>query len=913
MKRLSIYIFSLILCCFFPTFCGLSNILSHEVKGFDYKLLETAGHPRLILDEAGFEDLRQKLSSPQGGAGNILNELHGVALKHAEQNITKDIAISHTLEGKRLLSQSRMALMQIFSYSYVYKTSGDERYALKVRDILKNVCSFPDWNPKHFLDVGEMALAVAIGYDWVYDCLSEDEKVLVRNALKTFALEPSIGHSFRENKGNWNSVCYCGCLAAALVLYEYEKPMCRQLIEDLLVDNSAALEEIYSPDGNYGEGYDYWGYGTSFQVLIFMMLQNVFGTTCALDEIPGLDKTAQFMLYMTTPTKGTFSYADGGKRGETLQVAMWWFAAKYGDMSVLANELRLLKSGRYLRDNDRVFPLVLCIAKDLPLDGSETSAPKTKMWSSVNRVPVAMVHTGWKFDNKDIYLGIKGGSATDCGHSHMDAGSFVYEAEGYRWADDYVRPDYLMIEIGMKKVNGDFWVNGQKSLRWDVFKLNNLSHSTLSVAKTDGSVDKNHPTDHIVDARAEILQVFDTDEKRGAELDMTAPLADGVSSAKRTIVVENEKNLAITDVITAKDGMSSVIQWRMNTPAHPYLCKEGIFLQLDGKIMLLKVKSEKAHIVPRMRIFSPGPPDSWIKREWDKDFKNSIVGFEVTVPAGETCTFTTTLVPAVESQIRNSNLCYSGYKSFLNLRYAKMRAETPSNDAGSDRLLDIAIPRGEKPSSGYPVVVYIHGGEFRFGCKTESACSNTFQGFLENGYAVVSLNYYLYLKYNKVEEWPLKGISDPNYTKLLPNLKEAVDAAAADVALALKWLKSNGGEYGLDVGRIALMGGDAGAMAALQAAYKLNAPGVRCVIDLWGCLDPVSCIKAKSCPVFVIHCDKDDMVNTKYAKDIYNQAKSQGLKTSRIEILGGKGHTRYFHVGKWLMPKMLEFLNENMN
>ena len=38
---------------------------------------------------------------------------------------------------------------------------------------MEKVCSYPDWNPKHFLDIGEMVTAVAIGYDWCYDYLNE--------------------------------------------------------------------------------------------------------------------------------------------------------------------------------------------------------------------------------------------------------------------------------------------------------------------------------------------------------------------------------------------------------------------------------------------------------------------------------------------------------------------------------------------------------------------------------------------------------------------------------------------------------------------------------------------------------------------------------------------------------------------
>ncbi|MCQ2168858.1 MAG: heparinase II/III family protein [Bacteroidales bacterium] len=906
MKRFLVgFIFFFVSTCFCLSAEGGANSIN-------YDLLEKAGHPRLILDDAGFADLKAKISST-GTEYEVLKKLHGEVLKHAGQYLSKDVPIKHQLDGKRMLSQSRNALMQIFSYTYVYKTTGDVKYAQKVKDILLNVCSFSDWNPSHFLDTGEMALAVAIGYDWTYDYLGDEDKALILNALKTLALEPSQGHGFRHNEGNWNSVCYCGMLAAALVLYEHEKPLCTQLIEDLLVDNAKAVKGIYSPDGNYGEGYDYWGYGTSFQVLIFTMLQNIFGTTCGLDETAGLDKTAQFMLYMSSATKHTFTYADGGKWAEEPQVAIWWFAHRYGDKSVLCNELRFLKDGRYSRGVDRLFPLVPCIVKDIDLGNAKSIKPEKNIWSSTNGVPVVMVHTGWDFNRNDVYLGIKGGGAADCGHAHMDAGSFVFESNGYRWSDDYVRPDYGMVEREMKKVNGDLWTNDQKSMRWDVFKINNLSHSTISVMKTDGSVDKTHPSDHVAEGRAEILEVYDNDKRFGAKLDMTGPLADGVEKAERTIVLEGGKKLVVTDVITAKAGMSSSLQWRMNTPSRPFLCKNGIFLQFDGTYMLLSVKSEKTHIIPRLKIFSPVRPESWTPRTWDKDMKNSIIGFEVTVPAGEVCTFTTTLVKAQESEIRDANLCYSGYKTFTNLRYGKKRPDNPTGDPNMDRILDIAVPNGEKPAGGYPTVVFVHGGTFQVGSKTESAGIRFIQGFLEKGYAVVSLNFLQTFKLNKVKDWPLKGVYDPAYSKKFPDLKQAVDVAADDVKEALKWIAANGGEYGLDTKRIALMGCCSGSMAALQAVYKLKSPGVRCIVDLWGSLDPVSSISSKSCPVYVIHSLKDDMVDVRYGQDIYERALSMGLDKSRIEILDGNGHTHYNYVGKWVMPRIVEFVDDNMN
>ena len=34
----------------------------------------------------------------------------------------------------------------------------------------------------------------------------------------------------------------------------------------------------YGPDGGYPEGFGYWGYGTSFQVMLIAALESAFGT-----------------------------------------------------------------------------------------------------------------------------------------------------------------------------------------------------------------------------------------------------------------------------------------------------------------------------------------------------------------------------------------------------------------------------------------------------------------------------------------------------------------------------------------------------------------------------------------------------------------------------------------------------------
>lgn len=53
--------------------------------------------------------------------------------------------------------------------------------------------------------------------------------------------------------------------------------------------------------------------------------------------------------------------------------------------------------------------------------------------------------------------------------------------------------------------------------------------------------------------------------------------------------------------------------------------------------------------------------------------------------------------------------------------------------------VDLYLPVGNGP---FPVLVYIHGGGFKFGNK-EMASANLVKGFLKGGYAVASINYRL--------------------------------------------------------------------------------------------------------------------------------------------------------------------------
>ena len=306
------------------------------------------------------------------------------------------------------------------------------------------IAGFSDWNPSHFLDVAEMTMAVAIGYDWLYDQLSPSSKTIIKEAILKKGLEPSLDpkhNSWLRAEHNWNQVCNAGMVYGAMAVYEDHPGLARQIINRGIETIVVAMKD-YAPDGAYPEGYGYWGYGTSFNVLFIAAVEKLFGNDFGLSQMPGFLKTAGFMENMTGTTGKPFNYSDAGGDGG-LHPAMFWFAAKNNDPSLLWAERSYLISRKpEAHVRDRLLPAVMLWSNGIKINNIKP--PKSTMWVGHGKNPVAMMRTSWT-DSNAIYVGMKGGSVS-VNHAHMDIGSFVMDADGVRWAMDFGMQGYESLE-----------------------------------------------------------------------------------------------------------------------------------------------------------------------------------------------------------------------------------------------------------------------------------------------------------------------------------------------------------------------------------------------------------------------------------------------------------------------------------
>lgn len=526
-----------------------------------------APHPRLLLPAGGEERIRQAVAQSPG-----LQRVEQRIFAFCDSTLTA-APVERIKEGKRLLAVSREALKRIYYLSYAYRMTDDARYADRAAAEMEAVCRFTDWNPTHFLDVGEMVTALAIGYDWLYERLTPELRRTVREAIleKGFkAAENGKNAWFYRSTNNWNAVCNSGLTLGALAIFEDAPQAAEAIVEKCLQTNPKTME-CYGPDGGYPEGFGYWGYGTSFEVLLIASLESALGTDNGLTQTAGFLPSARFMQYMTAPSGDCFCFSDSPCEAEA-NMMLFWFARKLNDPSVLWLEKGYLNEPDTRFAEDRLLPSLLVFASQVDLDAIRP--PKRNTWVNRGRTPLYIYRGGWK-SPEDTYLGIKGGTASTS-HAHMDAGSFVYEKSGVRWSMDLGMQSYITLESR----GVDLWNMSQTGQRWEVYRLCNQAHSTLTV----------NGRRHNVKGVAPILRTFDKPAKRGAEVDLTEIFDADLKKAVRTVTLDRRDDLTVCDRLETGAEPAEVM-WVLTTPAEARIVgPNAIELTASGRTMLLTVE-----------------------------------------------------------------------------------------------------------------------------------------------------------------------------------------------------------------------------------------------------------------------------------------------------------------------------------
>jgi hypothetical protein len=254
--------------------------------------------------------------------------------------------------------------------------------------------------------------------------------------------------------------------------------------------------------------------------------------------------------------------------------------------------------------------------------------PLKTTWIGEGKNPVALMRTSWT-DSDAIFVGFKCGSPS-VNHGHMDAGSFVMEASGVRWAMDLGMQDYNSLETA----GVDLWNMAQNSQRWEVYRYNNFVHNTLTV---DDQLQK-------VNGYSSITGSSEKPEMMCAVADISSLYSENLKRARRGIAIVEKKYVMVRDEIETLSRKASV-RWNMLTSADVVIVgNDAAELTKNGKKLIVKIKSPAGAV---LKTRSTIPPHSY-------DAPNpgtTLLGFEIIIPADTKADLVVLLLPegAVEN------------------------------------------------------------------------------------------------------------------------------------------------------------------------------------------------------------------------------------------------------------------------
>jgi Heparinase II/III-like protein len=431
------------------------------------------------------------------------------------------------------LDIARLFCLRIQTLGIMWLLTLDPRYRNRAKAELLAVCAFPDWAGDKFLVTAETAFGAAIGYDWLYDSLCENERGQVAQAIAEKAIQAGLDEfdasrppRWKTAAVNWCLVCNGALMIAALSVAEFDPRRAARLFSLCRASISTGVAE-YRPDGGWAEGPGYWHYATQYAIYLLDSLSTALHTDLGLDTSPGLSKTGFFRLHAAGPSGKLFNFADG-EEDHSGGYWLFWLAKRYHHPL----DAWIERHGRKVHPMD-----LLWFEEDA---GDLSRIPTAGRFRAVDAV---MLRGSWD-DPKTTYLGIKGGANDACEHGHYDLGSFVLDANGVRWAmdlgpDDYGLPGYF-----------------EREMRSRYYRTSTIGHNTIVI---NGECQP-------ATARAVITRESFGEDISFVVMDLSAAYPSA-ASAGRGFALIDRRHVLIVDEIAPTGCLSSVV-WQMHTAAH---------------------------------------------------------------------------------------------------------------------------------------------------------------------------------------------------------------------------------------------------------------------------------------------------------------------------------------------------------
>ncbi len=238
-------------------------------------------HPSILFTKDDLPSLRNK--TEDGMSKAAYTALETLANDYKSLN-----ASPYTFRGRNISGRAlQLHIATLAFYGHMKGKIDGKSYLEKAKDILLSAVEQADleacYKDNEQLAIGDFATAFAIGYDWLYDYMTENEREKVKNRMFELGewiytasiteTEPMVGgkteHAYWAEDNptryawNWNTVIHTGLTLISMATGEHPEWMARGLdrIEGYF---KYAKNEAGMPH----EGFSYTGYGMRIAIVI---------------------------------------------------------------------------------------------------------------------------------------------------------------------------------------------------------------------------------------------------------------------------------------------------------------------------------------------------------------------------------------------------------------------------------------------------------------------------------------------------------------------------------------------------------------------------------------------------------------------------------------------------------------------
>jgi acetyl esterase/lipase len=232
------------------------------------------------------------------------------------------------------------------------------------------------------------------------------------------------------------------------------------------------------------------------------------------------------------------------------------------------------------------------------------------------------------------------------------------------------------------------------------------------------------------------------------------------------------------------------------------------------------------------------------------------------------------------------------------------------NEQGQPQALslDVYRPTGDTVTKR-PLVIWVHGGGFRGGNRSSPEIVDEATTFARKGYVTASISY-------RLSSTGCVGGGPAG------QCIEAIDNAREDAQAAVRFFRARASTYGVDPTRIAIGGSSAGAITALNVAYRSHLPGnsgnpghssaVRAAVSLSGAVIFTGDVGPGDAAALLFHGTNDGLVPHAWAEDTVEAARADGLPAHLISWQGA-GHVPYAQFRDQILALSTNFLYRRLD